>query len=236
MQALTRLARAFDTAADRGTPLPVWWRDDDAVDVGPRLERTMALAADAGATIALAVIPAGVTDRLLTWTAGRAHLLQHGVAHTNHQRTGKSAELGNARRADAIAAALIAARAALEVPHFVPTVVPPWNRMRDDLAPHLAAAGYTGVSLFGAAPSHTPLTRVDTHIDPVAWRTDRSLATDAALCDMVDRALGQGGPIGLLTHHAVETDAVHDFVKEFVNLVARHPGAAWTDAAALFAR
>ena len=40
-------------------PLPVWWRDDDAVAVTPGLDRLAGLAADHGWPLHLAIIPAG---------------------------------------------------------------------------------------------------------------------------------------------------------------------------------
>ena len=234
MQALTLLEQAFDAAAEAGRRVEVWWRDDDAVAIGPRLERTVGLAERCGASVALAVIPAMVDVRLLAWCDGRTHVLQHGAAHDNHQTSGKSAELGDARGVGEIIDELVLLRGRLAVPGFVPVMVPPWNRMRPDLAAALEDAGYRGVSQFGAGAADTPIRRVDTHIDPVAWRGDRGLASDEALTRMVRRGLAAGGPIGLLTHHAVETDAVSEFVRRFAVLVARHPGATWTDAARLF--
>ncbi|WP_226579515.1 polysaccharide deacetylase family protein [Acuticoccus sediminis] len=235
MQALRLLERAFDAAADTGRLVEVWWRDDDAVVIGPRLERMVALAERTGARVALAVIPADVHSHLLAWCEGRVDVVQHGAAHRNHQASGKKAELGDARPLEEIVEELVALRARLEGPSFVPVMVPPWNRMRPDLAAALRDAGYRGVSRFGEGEAFEPIRRVDTHIDPIAWRGDRSLAPDEALAAMVTRGLAVGGPIGLLTHHAVETDAVVDFVARFASLVARHPGAVWTDAARLFA-
>lgn len=234
MRPLTLLERAFDAAADAGRPIAVWWRDDDAVRVGPRLEAMMELAARTGARPALAAIPAGAEPGLLDWCAGRADVLQHGAAHHNHQTAGKSAELGDARPTEAILAELVALRARLVSPAFVPVLVPPWNRMRADLGARLAEAGYTGLSQFGGGLVVDPIRRVDTHIDPIAWRAGRDLADDAALCAMAERGLAAGGPLGLLTHHAVETPAVAAFVADFAALVARHPGAVWTDARTLF--
>ncbi len=149
MQALTILERAFDAAADEGRAVAMWWRDDDAVRVGPRLERTVALAERTGARIALAVIPADADVRLLAWCDGRAHVLQHGAAHRNHQRTGKKAELGDARPVEEIVEELVLLRGRLTSPSLVPVMVPPWNRMRPDLAAWLSDAGYCGLSQFG---------------------------------------------------------------------------------------
>lgn len=235
-QALGLMEAAFDRAAGEGTLRQVWWRDDDAVRRGPRLDRLARLAADAGARLALAVIPAGAERALIDWCADEAiAVLQHGVSHANNQPAGKAAELGEARPVAAIIAEAVAARSRIEGPAFLPVMVPPWNRMRADLAGPLRSAGYVGVSLFGEGPAGDPLVRIDTHLDPIAWRAGRGLADDAALAGMVRRGHAAGGPLGLLTHHAVHTGAVDDFVAAFAWLVADHPGAAWADPRHLFA-
>ncbi len=235
MSALDRLAAHFEACAAAGRPQAVWWRDDDARRPGPRLEALHAAAAGVGAPLALAVIPDGADPALGAWCAARGiAVLQHGVAHRNHQRAGKSAELGDARPGDEIVADLVAARESLLSPAFLPVLVPPWNRMREDLGRPLAAAGYRGVSRFGMAPAVGPPRRVDTHIDPIAWRTSRSLQPDAALAEMVANAIATGGPIGLLTHHLDHDAAVTAFVSAFAALVGAHRGARWISARQLF--
>ncbi|WP_108662511.1 hypothetical protein [Acuticoccus kandeliae] len=229
---LAALTALFDAAADAGTPRAVWWRDDDAVRETTALTAMAALAARHDAPLAIAAIPAFAEPSLFAFceAAGLA-ILQHGIAHENHERAGKSAELGGAREVETILSACVAARTRLaDSPAFWPVMVPPWNRMRADLEAPLAAAGYLGLSRFRGDLVTRPLRRVDTHIDPIAWRADRGLADDAALCGMVATARSQTGPIGLLTHHLVHTDEVDAFVAAFVALVSSHPGAVWAGA------
>ncbi|GAB5374718.1 MAG: polysaccharide deacetylase family protein [Acuticoccus sp.] len=211
----------------------MWWRDDDARRPGPRLDRLRAVAD--GAPLALAVIPEGATGALFDWCGqARADVLQHGIAHRNHQTSGKKAELGDARAADDIVAALVAARRHLAGAMVLKVLVPPWNRMREDLAAPLAAAGYRGVSRFGKSRRTAPLLRVDTHIDPIAWRTTRGLAEPDALDTMADNAITAEGPIGLLTHHIDHDEAVWAFLADFARLVTTHEGARWASAAEIF--
>ncbi|MCF3932310.1 hypothetical protein L1787_02640 [Acuticoccus sp. M5D2P5] len=233
-----RLTRLFDAAAEAGTPRRVWWRDDDAVREGPRLDAITALAAREAAPLTLAVIPNHAEPSIVRHCERHGHVMvQHGIAHENRERSGKSAELGGARDVADLVAACRAARTRLEgSPAFWPVMVPPWNRMREDLAAPLAQAGYLGLSRYGGDVVPAPLKRVDTHIDPIAWRGDRSLAGEDALLAMVEMAAAQSGPIGLLTHHAVHTEAVDGFVARFVSLVSAHPGALWSDARALWPR
>ena len=58
------LHEELDRWAQAGRTATFWWRDDDAVDVTPALERLLTQAADHGLTIGLAVIPAQVTEAL----------------------------------------------------------------------------------------------------------------------------------------------------------------------------
>lgn len=215
-----------------------WWRDDDASQPGPRLDALLAMAKCNGAPVALAVIPSRVTDTVLARCEGEGiAILQHGFSHTNHQKTGKAAELGDARSLEAVLADCTAGRVRLaEWATFVPVMVPPWNRMRSDLSIHLAKAGYRGVSLFAGSCLNSPLRRVDTHIDPISWRTDRDLHPQATLAEMIEAALSVKNPgaLGLLTHHAVHTDRVWAFVEAFADVVSSHPGATWVGADALF--
>ncbi|MEM7693818.1 MAG: hypothetical protein AAF318_05160 [Pseudomonadota bacterium] len=230
---LEALSAHFDACALAKTPRKVWWRDDDATRCGVRLNALAATAEAAGAPLALAAIPAYLEPTLIDWAADHnIAILQHGVAHTNHEPTGKAMELGPARPVEALVAALVAARPSGAT--CLPVLVPPWNRMRPDLAPALSKAGYRGLSRFGNAASAGPPRQVDTHIDPIAWRTTRSLPSPDVLSAMVAAAIAQEGPIGLLTHHIVHDAAIDGFVEGFATLVATHPGAAWASAAEVF--
>ncbi|MEM8552729.1 MAG: polysaccharide deacetylase [Pseudomonadota bacterium] len=232
---LELLSAHFTACAAAGHTRKVWWRDDDATRPGPKLQRLMATASGAGAPLSLAVIPARVDPALLPLCAtGNITVLQHGIAHTNHQASGKPAELGDAREPQTLVDMLVKWRQSIACAQALPVLVPPWNRMRADLLPALASAGYAGVSLFGGAPHRAPLIRVDTHIDPIAWRSTRSLADDGTLCQMMARAVATDGPIGLLTHHIVHDAPLDRFVEAFADLVAGHDGAEWVSARSLF--
>ncbi|MEM0905901.1 MAG: hypothetical protein AAGJ94_00965 [Pseudomonadota bacterium] len=235
--ALEALSAHFDDCSRQGTPRQVWWRDDDAGAPGPKLDALMMLAQDTGAPVALAVIPHRATAALMQLCETRdIDVLQHGVRHANHQPSGKSAELGDGRPIEVIMSEVVAARALLSGGSVLEVMVPPWNRMRIDLMPALGDAGYAGVSQFGGPPQKGVPYRVDTHIDPVAWRTTRTLASDSALRAMTEAAIGTEGPIGLLTHHMDHDTAISEFVSAFAQLVCAHPGAQWVSAKTLFAR
>lgn len=87
---------------DAGRTADLWWRDDDAADVDPALDRLLAIHRDTAAPLALAVVPARATAALAQRLAGEpgVDVLQHGYAHMNHAAPpDKKIELGLQRPA-----------------------------------------------------------------------------------------------------------------------------------------
>src|SRR3546814_12853571 len=69
----------------------LWWRDDDAGQLCPALERLLDCAAACRAPLALAVIPERAEANLAATLAAHPAdpvVLQHGYAHTNHAPAG----------------------------------------------------------------------------------------------------------------------------------------------------
>lgn len=240
------LTAILEEAAAAGVTLTLWWRDDDAVAATPRLERLLALAAEEGVPVALAVIPAGLSPSLpeRLRRSDRLTVLQHGWSHTNHEPPGrKPMELGPARPADGVLAELEAGRTVLERAfgeRFLPVLVPPWNRAAPAVLEDAGRVGLPCASLFGGrAPDRF---RIDTHIDPVAWQGGRGYAGDdtilAPLRAAVEAAAASRqrvtGPIGLLTHHLVHDADTSAALATLLRVTAHHPAARWTSATTLF--
>src|SRR5262249_20089923 len=142
--------------AQAGRTAELWWRDDDAADAGPALERLLAVQRDTGAPMALAVVPSKATRALADRLAGQpgVDLLQHGYAHGNHAQAGdKKIELGAERPAMLVLGELGTGWMALERlfgKRPLPVLVPPWNRIAPALVPTLPEIGFAGLSTFGA--------------------------------------------------------------------------------------
>lgn len=238
------LRPALDRAAAEGRTVEVWWRDDDAVSDGPALDRLLALANRHEAPVAVAVVPAALQPSLPARLRGEslASVLVHGWRHANHAAPGaKPSEFtGDRPRArvedelrrgrDIIVGAFSAG--ALDV------FVPPWNRMAPSWERLLPGAGYAAVSAFGSPirPEPGSLVRLDTHLDPVDWRTTRSVASRSVRARALHRALAGGGPIGLLTHHLAHDEALWSYVSSVLALLAGHEAVWFRTAAQLLAR
>lgn len=189
----------------------IWWRDDDAGRAHPNLDPLLDLASALERPMALAVVPTwlepSVVDRILAcpW----ASVLQHGVAHADHGHPGdRNIELGGTVDRAALDDALQAGRTRLEDAfgdRFLPVMVPPWNRIADDVVARLPALGFRGLSCWGEPSAHDPLHRHDVHVDAVAWREGNRPRSAAelrrALREAIDEALGDA--VGFMTHHMV---------------------------------
>jgi hypothetical protein len=249
------LDRELDAWGAAGAVATLWWRDDDAVAATPALDRLLDIAMEAGAPLALAVIPAlaepALAERLRR--APRIAVLQHGYAHLNHAPAGaKKAEFGPGRAPAAAMAELAAGRDRLA--HLfdgggtvvLPVLVPPWNRIAPAAVRALPGLGFAGLSVYrarAAAAAAPGIAAVNVHADVIDWRGDRGFVGEAAALRLIVdhlRARRRGAvdgrePTGLLTHHLVHDDDTWRFTTDLVRRVAEHPAARWLDASTVFA-
>lgn len=214
-----------------------WWRDDDAAQAGPELERLLGLAASSKTPVGIAAVPAILEDKAvrLIAVAPGATVLQHGHRHDNRAapKAAKSefpADLPLANRLADVEAGR-ARLAAIAGDRFRPVFVPPWNRMTDDMAPGLAAIGLKGLSRNKpraarfAAPG---LVEANIHVDVVDWHAERRFLGEArcigAVVDhLAAKRLGQvdaDEPTGILTHHLVQDETTWQFLEDFFRRLA----------------
>jgi len=231
---------ALSRAADGGRQFTFWWRDDDAIQDSPPLDRLIALSRRYAVPIGIAAIPAAAHPSLRDRVQAEPSvaLLVHGLAHRNHAPPGaKRAELGPSRPSAALvedAARALAQAQKIFGAELLPVLVPPWNRIAPDLVGALPAIGYRGLSTFGARAAATPargLRQINTHLDPIDWRGSRGLVDPAALtrcaASLIDAQGSAGGaadePLGLLTHHLVQDEAAWAFCEALLERLAGHP-------------
>lgn len=240
-------------ARDGGRRVRLWWRDDDACEATPALERLLALGRRLGLPLALAVVPAGATAALGRRLAveNAVDVLQHGYAHVNHATPSeKKIELGPHRPAMLVLGELGTGWLALErlfgsgaASRLLPVLVPPWNRIAPGLLPPLPEIGFTGLSTFGIARRERPvpgLRQVNTHLDLIDWKGSRAFAGEpAALAGLVG-ALQQcsdaGQPVGILSHHLAMDEAAWDFLEKLWDRARGMPGIDICTARELFAQ
>lgn len=249
MSGWSALIRELDLWGETGKSADFWWRDDDAHQPTPALDRLAETAK--GAPIGLAVVPAKLADGLSQAIDKYSNMavLQHGYSHQNHAGPKDAKiELGPQRPLAHTLGDLATGWARLEAvfgARALPVLVPPWNRLAPGLIPLLPEIGYRGLSTYGARNRPEPianLAQVNTHVDIIDWGGSRGfLGDDAVLGRAVDflarRRAGQidaDEPTGILTHHLVHDDACWAFLARLVALIESHGAARWRRPADLF--
>lgn len=244
------LQRELDYWQAQSQTATFWWRDDDAIEDTPALQRLLTETADCG--VGIAVIPADLKPCLPSAVAVNHHawILQHGYDHCNYAPPRvKKMELGEHRAIDVLSRQLSfgyeqLAEAFSE--QFIPVLVPPWNRYTTALIPHLNRIGLTGVSAMWGRRYTYPaphVLQVNTHVDPIAWREDRGYVGDdqalgQVIKHLIRRRIGSDvwryEPTGLLTHHLVQDEATWGFCRQLQRFIAAHPAGRWLSPADIF--
>ena len=239
------LSAELDAWATAGRTATFWWRDDDAGDATPSLDRLLDLSGRRRVPLSLAVIPARATEALAARIAGidMVTVLQHGWSHANHAPASeKQTELSDHAPAAALMSDLERGWKRLTTlfgQQALPVMVPPWNRMDPTVGMRLADWGYVAVSGSGArrADDAVPprLQVLNIHIDMIDWHGSRGFAGDATALDTAighlrDRRLGRADPnepTGLMTHHLDHDPACWDFVQRLLDATNSHRAVRW---------
>jgi hypothetical protein len=218
-----------------------WLRDDDAHEPTPALDELLQRLRGHAAPCLVAIIPMRAATPLVARLRDEplARVAMHGAWHANHASEGqKSAETPVERGIESILTELAGARTrlmALFGESAGDWYVPPWNRIDRLVAARLPELGFRAVSTFADTLFHLgpALAQVNTHIDLMDWkggrigRSEAAVATDIAA--RLARARQHGWvPVGILAHHLVHDGGAWSVMDMILDLVSRHPAAAWT--------
>jgi peptidoglycan/xylan/chitin deacetylase (PgdA/CDA1 family) len=238
-----RLTALLDQATARSANLSFWWRDDDAINATPALDRMLDLARRYNVPIAIAVVPKQATQALAERLTKEplVAVLQHGWRHRNHSPDDrKKAEFGEDRALPEMIGELAQGfdrLSALLPGKFLPVLAPPWNRVCAPVREAQSSVGLLGLSTFGAAKVFEAH-RVNTHVDIVDWTTRRLKQPDiiyGLLCEEIERRLaGSDEPIGILTHHLVHESESWDFLDEPFAILRGSAAVRWPATSDLF--
>jgi peptidoglycan/xylan/chitin deacetylase (PgdA/CDA1 family) len=230
MSWLDPVRRALDERAD---PCLVFFRDDDAGRDDRRLAAMLDRFEAHRVGVDVAVIPALVGRALADALhrrvdAGGVRLHQHGLAHVNHEPTGRKHEFGPSRGLSRQSTDVATGRRLLldwfGEADVEPVFTPPWNRCTPDTGAALLAHDLRVLSRDHTAPplrlpglAEVPVT-LDWfgHHKGVRW-------TPAALATRLADQVRAGDPIGVMLHHAVTDADELARVDELLGLSARHP-------------
>jgi hypothetical protein len=228
-----------------------WWRDDDATDVSPNLERMVLIASSHRVSIGLSVIPKKHQDRLVPFVRKHRNLdvLVHGFAHVSHARPGEAKREFGGARAKPVMLEELASALALNRQSFGdrshPVLVPPWNRICPSILPELPKLGFRGISTWKPRPAAAQirgLVQVNAHLDPVNWRAGRVTKPEAQVASLLLRKLRwrraaprrAQEPLGLLTHHELWNPDKELIVVNLLKATRNHPAVSWLPASEVF--
>ena len=241
MSDFDRFRAYLDEVHAAGGCLRLWLRDDDAVCPTDALDRLLALMNAHSVPGLLAVIPSRCTDDLAARIAAEplAWVATHGWAHENHQGAGaKQAEFGADRSVADCATDMKNGRRVIEdafAEDALSIFVPPWNRIGEEAERALPAAGFSALSVFGAArPGSLP--QMNTHVDLIDWRGTRGGRPAGLLLEEIAKWGRSPEPaVGVLAHHLDHDEAAWAFLSDLMAATTDHPGVAWVDPKSLLA-
>jgi hypothetical protein len=218
--------------AERGSPICLFIRDDDAGWNDDRLFRLLEIVNQHEAPMDIAAIPTAVSAPLgralrhqLDRSDGRIAVHQHGFAHTNHELAGRKSEFGPARscaqQREDISSGRLRLQDALGRP--LPGIfTPPWNRCTETTARCLAELGFEMLSCDHSAATFgiKELVEQPVHLD---WSGRHGVKNGAAAWgETIAAHLRRAGPrVGLLLHHAVLNDDDCRMLAELLTIFQR---------------
>ena len=215
-------------------PVRIFFRADDVGWDDDGLWALLKLFAKHALPVDLAVIPSDVTEGLARSlfahaerSSGGIGFHQHGLAHVNHESTGRKNEFGPSRPRRQQRRDVAAGRkrlADLLGSSIDPIFTPPWNRCTRATGLCLAELGFRVLSREArAVPLAIPdLLELPVGVDWFAHRRGVRL-TKRDFGQLVAAAIRRDGPVGIMFHHAAMDEAERDATGALLALISLHP-------------
>jgi peptidoglycan/xylan/chitin deacetylase (PgdA/CDA1 family) len=219
-------------------PVSFFFRDDDGGWDDPRLFELLDRFDRHGLPLDVAVIPAalepGLARELRARDAATAGLglHQHGYDHSNHETEGRKHEFGPSRSADQQRRDMTAGHERLTEllgDSFQPIFTPPWNRCTHDTGECALELGFRVLSREHRAEplGIDGLAEVPVHVDWFAKSKGVPLGREG-VGEQIAGHVADGGPVGVMFHHAVMDEGEMAAAEELLALLANHPSCRFT--------
>lgn len=233
--------RALAQCRRANIAVPVWWRDDDAIEMTSALAQLTKMSERTRVPVHLAIIPAHVHPGLREAIDPECIFpVVHGWAHADHSVPGTKKNEFLTDRPDALREAQAGLDKMVDLfgADLRRMFVPPWNRINPNVTQGLAEQGYEVLSTYRprSSPTTAGVSIVNTHVDPIWWSGTRDLVEPDVLIagiatQLTDRAEGRADhtePFGLLTHHLVHSPEIWSFTEAFWNEMRSGGSIPWT--------
>jgi hypothetical protein len=214
-------------------PIDLFFRDDDVGWDDPGLWALLDLFEARSLPLDLGVIPLSLRGELARELRARAGsstsglaFHQHGLAHTNHEPTGRNYEFGPSRSRPVQRQDIAEGRSRLQ-DHLgalvEPIFTPPWNRCTLATAECLVELGFEVLSREARASAiDVPgLVELPVRVDWFAHHK-RVRLRRVELGELLAKEIAASGPIGIMFHHAVMDDDERSAASELITLIAEH--------------
>ncbi|ROR03075.1 polysaccharide deacetylase family protein [Desulfosoma caldarium] len=213
-----------------GNKARLFFRADDIGAAGYSFDALCALFREHGVPLALAVVPAWLTEtrtaRILASAPLHENLWgwhQHGWRHVNWQKTGKKAEFGHQRPLEKQWRDIWRGNMKLLnifQDRLLPVFTPPWNRCSATTLEVLAQLGFQAVSTMDPLPkagkNKGRLKNLRIAVDLHTRKHEDGPADYAALLQELRAALNKDTPAGIMIHHQRMTSFAFTFLDELL--------------------
>ena len=211
----------------------IWWRDDDAISQTAELERLTKLATQYQMPILLAVIPVYADHSLAQYVNSTPWLSAavHGIAHNDHSVPDqKKTELTinhPDRNIEIILAELKSSVSKIEALFGEPAsqiLVPPWNRIDEEIASELEALDFKLLSGFADQYFKINLAQLNCQLDLMNWKPEKyGKKTDQVFEELLaclqKARTNDYSPIGILSHHLVHDESAWTACQDLMKFV-----------------
>jgi len=218
--------------------LSVFFRADDIGAGGRAFEALCGLFRHHEVPLAMAVVPAWLSDIRRKQLFRSAPLdepfwawHQHGWRHVNWQRSGKKSEFGEQRPIEKQMKDISQGNQKMEDlfgEHLLKVFTPPWNRLSASTLKILQELGFSGVSLAGPFPRGVKpsvlLPNLRIQIDLHTRKAKDGAADFQGLMDEFASLSVKKEPVGIMIHHHRMTRFAFEFLDELLRLLKHHTG------------
>ena len=205
---------------------PIFFRADDIGAASKAFEALCRLFRFYGVPLAMAVIPAWLSDTRLEKVFRAAPVAedlwnwhQHGWRHINWQKEGAESEFGSDRAPERQYEDILQGRTKMERifgPNFVPVFTPPWDRFSTATLKALRKLDFKGISATAPFPpgvkSLYGIKRLPTRLDLYTRNAKNPAGDFALLIDQFSGLSKMKGPAGIIIRHQQMTPFAFEFL------------------------